>query len=76
VSATGVVADHPAKGTLGVCSRVRTEGEVVALSGGAQGIEDNTWLDAGELFLRIEFKESAHVLRYVENDSGVAGLSG
>jgi hypothetical protein len=49
---------------------------VVALSGSAQCIEDNTWLDTGKLFLRIEFKESTHVLRHVENDSGVAGLPG
>ena len=72
----GVVADHAAEGAVPVGGGVGGEGEVVALCGGAEVVVDEAGFDPGEALFRIELEEVVEVLREVEDDGDVAGLTG
>jgi hypothetical protein len=59
-----------------VSGGIGREGEVMLLGCGAKAIEDDSRLDARDAARGIDFKNARHVLRKVENDGGVAALSG
>jgi hypothetical protein len=52
------------------------EGEVVLLGFDAEAIEHDTGLDARDAACGVYLKNGRHVLRKVEDDGGVATLSG
>jgi hypothetical protein len=52
------------------------EGQVVFLGCSAQIIEDDAGLDARDAARGIDFENARHVLRKVEDEGGVATLSG
>ena len=56
--------------------RVRPEGEVVPLRGGAQVVEDDTGLDAGDPTHRVQIHDPIEVARYVDDDGRVGRLTG
>src|SRR5205814_1130725 len=48
--------------------------EVMALGGVAQGVEDDSWLHAGDAPVGIDLDHAVEVLREVEHDRDVAAL--
>jgi hypothetical protein len=52
------------------------EGEMVFFGSGAEGIEHDSRLHAGEPVGGIDFENPRHVLREIENDGDVAALAG
>ncbi len=76
VDAAGVVADHAAEGAALVGSGIGGEGEVMLLGLGAEGVEDDAGLYAGDAALGIDLEDAVHVFGEVENDGGVAALTG
>ena len=76
VHAAGVVADHASKGAAVMGRGIGREGEVVFLGRGAKRVEDDSRLHARDAARGIYFKNGRHVLRKVEDDGGVATLSG
>ncbi len=76
VDAAGVVADHPTESAAVVGCRIRRKREVMLLGFGAQVVEDDTGLDAGDAVLGIDLENFGHVFREVEDDGDVATLAG
>ena len=59
-----------------MCRRIGSEREVMLFSGGAKAVEDDSWLDTRNAALGINLEDVRHVLRKIEDDGGVATLSG
>ena len=76
VHAAGVVADHAAESAAVVRGGIRREGEVVFFGGGAQTVEHDSGLYAGDAAGRIDFENPRHVFGKIEDDGDVAALSG
>jgi hypothetical protein len=76
VHAAGVVADHASERAAIVRGGIGREGKVVLLGCGTEAIKDDSRLDARDAALGIDFKNARHVLRKVEDNGGVAALSG
>ncbi len=74
--AAGIVADHAAERATVVGCGIGREGEVVLLGCGAQSVEDNSGLDAGDAAVGVDLENGRHVFREVEDDGGVTALSG
>jgi hypothetical protein len=72
----GVVSDHSAESAAAVSCRIRTEGEVMFFGGGAQTVEHDSGLYAGDAADRIDFENPRHVFGKIEDDRDVAALSG
>ncbi len=53
-----------------------SEGEVMLFGGSAERIEDDSGLNSRDAAHRIDFENGRHVLREIEDDGGVATLSG
>ena len=49
---------------------------MMLLRGGAKIVEDDAGLDACDAALGIDFENARHVFRKIEDDGGVATLSG
>ena len=71
VDAAGVVADHAADGAAGVRGGVGSEGEVEALGGIADAVEDYAGLDADGPVPDVDGVHFVHVFGEVEDDSEV-----
>jgi hypothetical protein len=76
VDSAGVVADHAPDGAARMRGRIGCEGEVEALGGVADAIEDDTGLDVDSALSDVDFAHFVHVFREVEDDGEVAALSG
>ena len=76
VDAAGVVADHAADGAAAVGGGIGGEGEVEFLCGFADAVEHDAGLDVDGLCLGIDGTHAVHVLGEVEDDGGVAALTG
>ncbi len=76
VHAARVVADHAADRAVLMRRRIGSERELVFFSGVIQVIPDDTRLNARDLRLGIERKQSVQVFGKVDNDGDVAGLPG
>ena len=74
--AAGVVADHAAESAAAVSGGVGTEGEVMLFGGGAEAVEHDSGLYAGDAAGRIDFENPRHVFGKIEDDGDVAALSG
>ena len=74
--AAGVVADHAAESAAAVRGGVRPEGEVVLFGGGAETVEHDSGLYAGDAAGGIDFENPRHVFGKIEDDGDVAALSG
>ena len=74
--AAGVVADHAAESAAAVSGRVGPKGEVMFFGCGAQTVEHDSGLYAGDAAGRIDFEDPRHVLGKIEDDGNVAALSG
>jgi hypothetical protein len=76
VHAARVVADHASERAAVVGSGIGCEGEVVLLGFGAEAVQNDSRFYAGDAPRRIDVDDASHVLRKVEDDGGVATLSG
>ncbi len=74
--AAGVVADHAAESAAVVSGGIRPEGEVVFFGGGAEMVEHDSGLYAGDAAGGVDFENPRHVLGEIEDDGDVAALSG
>ncbi len=76
MDAAGVVADHAAESAAIMCGGIGSEGEVMLLGGGAEMIENNAGLHAGDAAGGIDFENPRHVFGKIQDDGDVAALSG
>ena len=74
--AAGVVADHAAERAAVVRGGVGREGEMVLFGGGAEIVEHDSGLHAGDAAGGIDFENPRHVLGKIEDDGDVAALAG
>ncbi len=76
VNAAGVVADHAADGAAAVGGGIGREGEVEFFCGVADAVEDDAGLDVDGASDGVDGVHAVHVLREIEDDGGVAALTG
>ena len=76
VHAAGVVADHAAESAAVVRGGIGREGEMVFFGGGAESVEHDSGLHAGDAAGGIDFENPRHVLGEIEDDGDVAALAG
>src|SRR5207245_6198077 len=74
--AARVVADHAAERAVGVCGRIRREGQMMPFGCFSQPVEHEARLHASPPEIRIERDQVPHVLRVVEDHCDVAALTG
>jgi hypothetical protein len=55
---------------------VGSESEVMFFGGGPEMVEDDSGLDAGDAAGGIDFEDTVHVLREIEDYRDIAALSG
>src|SRR5437764_827186 len=72
----GIVANHPTEGTVIMCGRIGSKGEMVLFSSMAQVIENGPRLHPRYLFLWVDLEHAIHVFRHIDDNSDVARLSG
>jgi hypothetical protein len=76
MDAAGIVADHATEGAAIMRGGVGSESEMVLFGGGAESVEDDSGLYAGDAAGGIDFENARHVLGEIENDGDVAALAG
>src|SRR5580658_6464329 len=74
--AAGVVADQPAESAAAVSCGIRTKGGLVFCGSGAETVEHDSGLHAGNAPGGIDFEDPRHVFGKIEDDGDVAALSG
>jgi hypothetical protein len=74
--AAGIVANHASERAAAVGGGIGTERQMMLFRGISQMIENDSGLHSRYLSLRIDFENSIHVLRIIEDDCDVAALSG
>jgi len=74
--AAGIVSDHAAESAAIVGGGVRTEREMVFFGGGAEIVEHDPGLYAGDAADGVDFENPRHVFGKIENDGDVAALPG
>ena len=76
MDAAGVVADHAAESAAIVSGGIGRESEVVFFGGGAESVEHDSGLYAGDAAGGIDFENPRHVFGKIEDDGDVAALAG
>src|SRR5438876_7626672 len=76
VHATRVVTNHSAQSATVMRSGIRSEGQVVLLSGVAQMVENYTGLHPSDAARWIDLQNLRHVLGEIQHDSNIAALPG
>jgi len=76
MNAATVVADHAAQGAAGVGCGVGRIGQMEALGGLAEPVEDDAGLHAGQLGIRVDRLQLIHITGVIEDDGDVGALAG
>src|SRR5215472_560202 len=71
----GVVADHATDGAVLVSCRIGSKRQTILLCRAAELVVDNAGFYPGVTLFRVQLEQFVQILREVEHDSDVAGLS-